>query len=83
MKKLLFIFYCSNTEIYLQFCNIRLPAHLYAARIWRWHDLSINSQLKSINTCNHRLGTSTNEDMCINPYHYERFDRSGIKYILD
>ena len=67
------------TEVNLQFCNLKLLAHTFASRIWRWHDITKNTFLIPLNTCRcYREAHST--DLCINPFHYDRYDAPGIHY---
>lgn len=68
------------TEVNLQFCNLKLLAHTFATRIWRWHDITKNTFLIPLPTCRcHREAHST--DLCINPYHYDRFDAPDISIL--
>ncbi len=65
--------YSMNNSVARSLFNIKLPPYIFATRIWRWPDLSLNIKLRSTNTCACRLET-VKDEMCINPYHYERFD---------
>ncbi|CAG0887265.1 unnamed protein product [Cyprideis torosa] len=45
--------------------------HVIYCRLWRWPDLTSHHQLRAVETCQFSF-TSKLDDVCINPYHYER-----------
>ena len=46
------------------------PVVIYS-RLWRWPDLSNQNELKPVDYCQNAFHYSRDE-ICINPYHYER-----------
>lgn len=47
--------------------------HVIYCRIFRWADLQTHHELRPIDTCEFSFSSKQNE-VCINPYHYERID---------
>ena len=55
--------------------------HVVYCRIWRWPDLQSYHELRSINNCMCPFNPKRDE-VCVNPYHYERFDGNYYYYYL-
>ncbi|KAK9876940.1 hypothetical protein WA026_015974 [Henosepilachna vigintioctopunctata] len=51
--------------------------HVIYCRIWRWPDLQSYHELKSIESCKYPF-SFRNNDVCINPYHYDRVTRNVL-----
>lgn len=55
--------------------------HVIYGRVWRWPDLQNHNELKSVPNCQFPFSkskTNRSDDVCINPYHYERNVDSGV-----
>ncbi|XP_012696275.1 mothers against decapentaplegic homolog 4a [Clupea harengus] len=50
--------------------------HVIYARLWRWPDLHKN-ELKQVKYCQYAFDLKT-DNVCVNPYHYERVVSAGI-----
>ena len=50
--------------------------HVTYARIWRWPDVH-KFEMRSIDSCSHGFDLKDSY-ICINPYHYERFNPPGL-----
>lgn len=55
--------------------------HLIYCRIYRWPDLQSPQELKAIDSCEFSFSSKQNE-VCINPYHYERVDIPVLPPVL-
>jgi hypothetical protein len=51
--------------------------HVIYCRVWRWADLQSHHELKAEPCCEFPFDATTNKDVCINPYHYQRVESSG------
>lgn len=54
--------------------------HVIYGRVWRWPDLQNHNELRSVPNCQFPFSknkTNRTDDVCINPYHYERVVDSG------
>lgn len=50
--------------------------HVVYARLWRWPDLHKN-ELKHVKYCQYAFDLKA-DNVCVNPYHYERVVSPGI-----
>lgn len=55
--------------------------HVIYCRIFRWPDLQTPHELKAIDSCEFSFSSKQNE-VCINPYHYERIEIPLLPSIL-
>jgi len=51
-------------------------------RIWRWPDLNTHLELRSIPTCVYAF-QHEKDQICVNPYHYERVIAPCKKFLED
>lgn len=65
--------------------------HVIYCRVWRWPDLQSHHELRPIESCQYPFQSSRQqqannapqqEEVCINPYHYERIENPPIPPIL-
>jgi hypothetical protein len=52
--------------------------HVIYCRIYRWPDLQNQHELRAIDSCKYSFASKQNE-ICINPYHYERIELPSIQ----
>lgn len=64
-------------EIYLQISHRKALPHVIYCRVYRWPDLQSHHELKAIDDCRYCY-ESGQKDICINPYHYDRIETTGI-----
>ena len=50
--------------------------HVIYARLWRWADVH-KMELKHIESCQYGFDMK-NDNICVNPYHYQRVKPPGI-----
>lgn len=50
-------------------------------RLWRWPDLKSHQELRAIDTCHYAFNLKRDE-VCINPYHYQRIEAPDLPPIL-
>lgn len=55
--------------------------HVIYARLWRWPDLHKN-ELKHVKFCQYAFDLKY-DNVCVNPYHYERVVSPGIGGCID
>ncbi|XP_074604611.1 mothers against decapentaplegic homolog 9-like [Brevipalpus obovatus] len=55
--------------------------HVIYCRIWRWPDLQNHHELRSVDYCEYPY-LGKHEDVCVNPYHYERVETSILPPVL-
>ncbi|XP_021952398.1 mothers against decapentaplegic homolog 3 isoform X5 [Folsomia candida] len=55
--------------------------HVIYCRLWRWPDLQSHHELKSIETCVYAFHAKL-EDVCINPYHYQKVENPVLPPIM-
>ena len=79
----------SNPEVPTKCVTIRrlqvshrkgLP-HVIYCRLWRWPDLQSHHELKHIESCEYAFALR-HEDVCINPFHYERVEYPPLAPVL-
>lgn len=51
--------------------------HVIYCRLWRWPGLQSHHELKAIDECQFAFSLKR-DDVCINPYHYNRVETPGI-----
>lgn len=56
--------------------------HVIYCRLWRWPDLHSHHELRAIETCEYAFNLKKDE-VCVNPYHYQRVETPGMRKILD
>lgn len=57
--------------------------HVIYCRVWRWPDLQNQHELRAIDTCEHPFAKAkAKEDVCINPYHYQRIESHILPPVL-
>src|SRR5262249_32225489 len=49
---------------------------------FRWPDLQSHHELKSLDCCEHPF-SARHDEICINPYHYQRCEAAGSKDFLE
>ncbi|CAG0913242.1 unnamed protein product [Notodromas monacha] len=54
--------------------------HVIYCRLWRWPDLQSHHQLKAIEGCHYAFQLKR-EEVCVNPYHYERVEAPDLPAI--
>jgi MAD (mothers against decapentaplegic) family protein 2/3 len=50
--------------------------HVIYCRLWRWPDLQSHHELKAHDVCEYAF-TLKRDEVCVNPYHYERVETPG------
>lgn len=50
--------------------------HVFYCRLWRWPDLHSHHELKAIEACQYAFNLKKDE-VCVNPYHYQRVETPG------
>lgn len=55
--------------------------HVIYCRLWRWPDLQSHHELKSLETCQYAFQLKLDE-VCINPYHYQKIENPVLPPIL-
>lgn len=63
----------------IQVCHRKMQLHLMSCRVFRWPDLQQHSEL-STSACCETPNRSDFNKVCVNPYHYNRVDRSAPLY---
>ncbi|XP_055300164.1 protein mothers against dpp-like [Sitodiplosis mosellana] len=67
----------------LQVSNCKALPHVIYGRVWRWPDLQNHNELKSVPNCQFPFSKAKrSDDVCINPYHYERVESGVLPPIL-
>ncbi|VDN57932.1 unnamed protein product [Dracunculus medinensis] len=61
----------------LQISHRKALPHVIYCRVYRWPDLQSHHELKAIDDCRYCY-ESGQKDICINPYHYDRIETTGI-----
>lgn len=57
--------------------------HVIYCRVWRWPDLQNQHELRAIDVCEYPFAKAkAKEDVCINPYHYQRIESHILPPIL-
>ncbi|OWA53287.1 Mothers against decapentaplegic-like protein 4 [Hypsibius exemplaris] len=64
----------------LQVAGKKVFPHVIYARIWRWSDIQ-KSELKKITFCHFAFDDKL-DNVCVNPYHYERVISPGLDLYL-
>lgn len=63
--------------------NCKALPHVIYGRVWRWPDLQNHNELKSVPNCQYPFTKAKrSDDVCINPYHYQRVDSGVLPPIL-
>ncbi|CAL8143250.1 unnamed protein product [Orchesella dallaii] len=55
--------------------------HVIYCRLWRWPELQSHHELKSIESCQYAFHLKL-EDVCVNPYHYQKIENPVLPPIL-
>ncbi|XP_034938723.1 mothers against decapentaplegic homolog 3 [Chelonus insularis] len=55
--------------------------HVVYCRLWRWPDLQSHHELRAIDHCEYAF-TQKREEVCVNPYHYQRIQTPVLPAIL-
>lgn len=50
--------------------------HVIYCKLWRWPDLQSQHELKPLDHCEYAF-THKKDDICVNPYHYNRIESPG------
>ncbi|MFH4984228.1 hypothetical protein AB6A40_010937 [Gnathostoma spinigerum] len=65
----------------LQVSQRKCLPHVIYCRMWRYPDITSTHQLKSVAHCRFPFGKKL-EQVCINPYHYEKVENPSLPAIL-
>ncbi|KYN01651.1 Mothers against decapentaplegic like protein 3 [Cyphomyrmex costatus] len=55
--------------------------HVIYCRLWRWPDLQSHHELRAIEHCEYAF-TQKRDEVCVNPYHYQRIQTPVLPAIL-
>ncbi|XP_012561976.1 mothers against decapentaplegic homolog 3 isoform X1 [Hydra vulgaris] len=55
--------------------------HVIYCRLWRWPDLQSHHELRAIDSCEYAFNLKR-EEVCVNPYHYQRVETPVMPPIL-
>nr|ARK19991.1 plexin domain-containing protein 2-like protein [Ampulex compressa] len=55
--------------------------HVIYCRLWRWPDLQSHHELRAIEHCEYAF-TQKRDEVCVNPYHYQRIQTPALPVIL-
>ena len=72
----MWLIFCRSLDGRVQFSQRKILPHLLSARLWRWADLENQYELKAIPSCQYAYSLKKDE-ICINPYHYNRVETPG------
>jgi len=73
--------FCRSLDGRLQVSHRKGLPHVIYCRLWRWPDLLSHHELKSLETCQFAFHLKLDE-VCINPYHYQKVDNPVLPPIL-
>uniref|UniRef100_A0AC34F3H1 Mothers against decapentaplegic homolog n=1 Tax=Panagrolaimus sp. ES5 TaxID=591445 RepID=A0AC34F3H1_9BILA len=65
----------------LQVSHKKNLPHVIYCKLWRWPNVSSHHELRPVPTCRFPYD-SRNENICINPYHYQRIEQQSGPIIL-
>ena len=65
----------------LQVSHRKALPHVIYCRVWRWPDLQSHHELKPLSCCQFPFSSKQNE-VCINPFHYERVEAAVLPPVL-
>lgn len=51
--------------------------HVIYCRLWRWPDLHSHHELRAMELCEFAFNMKKDE-VCVNPYHYQRVETPGM-----
>lgn len=75
-------FPCRSLDGRLQVSHRKGLPHVIYCRLWRWPDLHSHHELKAIENCEYAFNLKKDE-VCVNPYHYQRVETPGRKTVSD
>lgn len=55
--------------------------HVIYCRLWRWPELQSHHELRPLDHCEYAF-TAKRDEVCINPYHYNRIESPALPAIL-
>ncbi|XP_014232294.1 protein mothers against dpp-like isoform X2 [Trichogramma pretiosum] len=65
----------------LQVSHRKVMPHVIYCRVWRWPDIQSHHELKPLEICQFPFSSSQKE-VCINPYHYKRVGNAKLPPVL-
>lgn len=65
----------------LQISHRKALPHVIYCRVYRWPDLQSHHELKALSCCKFCF-ESGQQNICINPYHYERIEVNALVFFL-
>lgn len=73
---------CRSLDGRLQVSHRKGLPHVIYCRLWRWPDLHSHHELKAIENCEYAFNLKKDE-VCVNPYHYQRVETPGRRTASD
>ncbi|NXG20265.1 SMAD1 protein, partial [Grallaria varia] len=70
-----------STDGRIQVSHRKAFPHVIYCRVWRWPDLQNHHELKPLECCECHFDANT-EEVCINPYHYQRVESPVLPAVL-
>lgn len=68
---------CRSLDGRLQVSHRKGLPHVIYCRLWRWPDLHSHHELRAMEMCEYAFNMKKDE-VCVNPYHYQRVETPGI-----
>lgn len=60
----------------VQFSQRKVLPHLLCVQMWRFPDVQHHYELKAMDSCHYAFNLKK-EEICINPYHYNKLETTG------